>query len=69
MEEAGIWGKNFNNIVNNKSNEIRKEIEEENVLSIETKQENNRDVTVWQGNMNIGKLDLNIGNHIWNWQP
>ena len=56
MEEAGIKEKDINDEVNNKSNEIRKEIEEENVLSIETKQVNNGDVTVWQGNMNIGNL-------------
>ena len=45
MEEAGIWGKEINNIVNNKSNEIRKEIEEEKVPSIKTKQVNNDDVS------------------------
>ena len=45
MEEAGIWEKNFNNEVSNKVNEIRKEIEEEDVMSIETKQVNNGDVS------------------------
>ena len=45
MVEVEIWEKNFNNEVSNKVNEIRKEIEEENVLSTETKQVNNGDVS------------------------
>ena len=45
MEEAGTWEKDINDEVNNKSNKIRKEIKEEDVMSIETKQVNNGDVS------------------------
>ena len=41
IEEAKIWVKDFNSETNCKSNEIRKEIGDENVLSTETRQINN----------------------------
>ena len=44
MEETGILVMDFNKEANNKSNEIKKKIEEENVLSTETKQINDGDV-------------------------
>ena len=43
MEEVEIWEKDFNNEVNNKSNQIGKEVEGDNVLTSETKQANNGD--------------------------
>ena len=43
MEEIGILVNDFNKEANNKSNEIKRKIEEENVLSTETKQINDGD--------------------------
>ena len=44
MEEIGILVNDFNKEANNKNNEIKRKIEEENVLSTETKQINDGDV-------------------------